>query len=78
METKVIELISEHFGVPVSEINPSMELKHDLNATDLEIADFFQKLEDTFKISITSEDSIHLVTVSDIIDFVADHAEETT
>lgn len=78
MEAKVIELIGEHFGIPASEISPAMELRKDLNATDLEIADFFQSVEDTFKIVISKDDAASLVTIGDLTSYVSDHAEETS
>ena len=78
METKVIELISEHFGVPVAEIAPTMLLRKDLNATDLEIADFFQTIEQTFTVPISTEDAQRLETIGDLISYIEDHAEDTT
>ena len=77
METKIIELVSEHFGVPVAEIIPSMLLRHDLNATDLEVADFFQAIEQTFLVPISKEDAQHLETIEDLISYIDDHAETT-
>lgn len=76
MEEKVYSIISEHFGIPRAEIIPTMELKRDLNATDLEVADFFQTLEKIFHITITKDDAVKLLTISDILNFVTDHAEE--
>ena len=78
METKLIELIGEQFGIPTSEINLAMELRKDLNATDLELADFFQSVEDTFKIVISKNDALKLATIEDLILYVSDHAEEIT
>lgn len=76
MEEKVLELISEHFGVTVSEIQSPMELRKDFNATDLEVADFLQALESTFHVAISKEDAANLITASDVINFINDHAEE--
>lgn len=76
MEEKVLELISEHFGVTVSEIQSPMELRKDFNATDLEVADFFQALEGAFHVTISKEDAANLITTSDVINFINDHAEE--
>lgn len=78
MEQKVIELLSEHFGTPVSEIVPSMELRKDFNATDLELADFLQVLEHTFNITMSKEDASEILTVEDLTGYITDHAEETT
>ena len=78
MEQKIIELLSEHFGTPVAEITPSMELHKDFNATDLELADFLQVVEQTFKITISQGDVSEIRTVEDLIGYITDHAEETT
>ena len=78
MEEKAYNIISEHFGIPRAEISPTMELRHDLNATDLEIADFLQTLEGIFHITITKDDAVKLLTVSDILNFLTDHADEIT
>lgn len=75
-EAKVTEIIAEHFGIPVTEIQVSMELRKDLNATDLEVADFFQVLEKTFGLTISKDDALALKTVSDITSYIDDHAEE--
>jgi len=76
METKILELLSEHFGIPVSEINPSLELRQDLVATDLEIADFFQIVENTFGVTISGQDAQDIHTVEDLVSYITDHAEE--
>lgn len=78
MEERVYSLISEHFGIPVSEIAPNMELRKDLNATDLEIADFLQTLENMFHITISKDDAVTLGTIEELISYIDDHAEETT
>lgn len=76
METKVTELISEHFGIPVAEINSALELRKDLNATDLEIADFFMALEGAFHLTITPADAVTLQTIGDLTSYISDHAED--
>jgi len=78
MESKILELLSEHFGIPVSEISGSMELRKDLVATDLEIADFFQTIESTFNVTISPQDSQQMQTVDDLISYISDHVEELT
>ncbi|MBI2036057.1 hypothetical protein HYT17_00255 [Candidatus Microgenomates bacterium] len=76
MEKKVLELLSEHFGIPVSEIQSPMELRKDFNASDLEVADFLQALESTFHVTISKEEAVNLITALDVINFINDHAEE--
>ena len=78
MEVKITELISEHFGIPTSEIAPTIELRKDLNATDLEIADFFQILENAFAVTITKDEAANIQTVGELISYITDHVEETS
>ena len=75
MEAKLLELVSSHFGMPEAELTSEMELKRDLNATELEIADFFQALENTFSITISKEDAMTLHTLGDVIAYLSDHVE---
>lgn len=78
MEEKVVSLVSEHFGIPVSEINQELELRKDLNSTDLEIADFFLAIENAFRVTISLADAAGVHTVGDLITYIADHAEEVS
>lgn len=75
MEVKLLDLISSHFGLPESELASEMELKRDLNATELEIADFFQALENTYSITISKEDAMKLHTLGDVNTYISDHVE---
>lgn len=75
MEAKLLELVSSHFGMPEAELTPEMELKRDLNATELEIADFFQALEKTFLITISKEEAMKFLTLGDVAAYVSDNVE---
>lgn len=76
MEEKVYNLVSEHFGIPMAEITPAMELRKDCNATDLEIADFFQTVENTFHVTMSKEDALEIHTLAELANFISDHVEE--
>ncbi len=78
IKKKVIALIAEHFGMEEGEITPEQGIRTDLTESDIEIADFFQKLESEFKLTISMEDEQELHTVGDIITYITDNADDIT
>lgn len=77
IENKVVELFSNHFGIPKEDLNPQLELEKDLNSTRLELTDFYSLLESKFSINIEETDSQNFKTVGDIINFIIDHGSFT-
>lgn len=73
LEHKILKLLSNHFGTPLEDLKPEFELEKDLNATKLELNDFYSLLESTFEIKIDPQESEGLKTVGDLINFVIDH-----
>lgn len=69
---QAIKVISDHLGVPSSEIALDSHLIDDLNTNSLERADLFSVLEQKFKIHIPLEESLKFQTVGDIIVFLKD------
>ncbi len=73
IEHRVLKLFSNHFGIPFEDLKPEFELEKDLNATKLELNDFYSLLESTFEIKIDPQESESLKTVGDLINFIIDH-----
>lgn len=73
LEHKILKLFSDHFGIPREDLRPELQLEKDLNATKLEMVDFYSILENTFNIKIDSQDCENFQTVGDIVNFVIDH-----
>ncbi len=69
-EKRVLKIISDHLGVSPDEITIESELRSDLNAQDLEIADLLMKIEKEFSTQFAPEDVRELETIRDIIDLV--------
>ena len=70
-QQQILNIISEHLGIDVKKIQLDHDLIEDLNSQKLEIADLIMKLEKTFSIHLTPDDSSTIKTVQDIIDLFA-------
>ncbi len=68
-EEKIKKIISDQLGIAAQELTPNADLRKDLNAEDLEVADLFTKLEKEFSQHVTSQDARKLRTVNDIVAF---------
>lgn len=75
---KTIHLAADHFGVTETEITPDMDMRSDLSATDLEIADFYTLLEREFGITIPTEDVNEFHTLQDVISYLSDNEQDFT
>lgn len=73
LKERLLNLFSNHFGIPRADLKEDLALERDLNATKLELSDFYLLLEDMFRLKIEETDSEHFATVGDIINFVIDH-----
>lgn len=73
LERKILKLFSDHFGIPRQDLKLDLQLEKDLNATRLELTDFYSILENTFDIKIDPQDCENFKEVGDIVNFVIDH-----
>ena len=73
IESKVIEIVSEHMQVAAAEITRDTHFLNDLNADSLDIVEFGMEFEDAFEISISDEDVASVKTVGQSIDLIAAH-----
>ena len=70
--TRIKNLIADRLGAEEKLVVPEANLKSDLNATDLEIADLVANLEKELNLEV--EKGIKLATVGDILNYIEDHA----
>ncbi len=68
-EEKIRKIISDHLGIAIQEVTLAADLRKDLNAEELEIADLLTKLEKEFSQTVTAHDARRLKTVNDVIAF---------
>lgn len=70
---KVLEIISNHLGIPKDELDPKADLVKDLNIQRLEIAELLNTMENEFNIRFPQEKIGEIQTLEDIITLVSDN-----
>ncbi|MCI6174581.1 MAG: acyl carrier protein [Clostridiales bacterium] len=73
MLEKMKKYISEQLNVDESEIEPDTSFKEDLGADSLDLYELAMNLEDEYSLEIPVEDLEKMVTVGDVIRYLADH-----
>ena len=70
MKEKVLEVISDQFGLDVDELNEDLSFKEDLEADSIQLMELIMTLEDEFDTEIDEEDIESIETVGDVIDYI--------
>ena len=70
MEKQIITIIAEQLGLDEAEVKLESKFIEDLGADSLDIVDLLMKLDDTFDVQISDEETAELKTVSDAVTFV--------
>lgn len=68
---KLKELIVEQLGVEEKDVKPEALLKEDLKADSLDLVELVLAIEEKFNVKISDEDAENILTVQDIIDYLA-------
>ncbi len=76
MLEKVKAIIEEKLNAEGADITESTSFKDDLEADSLDLFEMVMALEDEFGIEIPSEDLEKLVTVGDVLKYLADKGVE--
>jgi acyl carrier protein len=71
IQSKVFELTAEQAGVDIGQISLATHFVNDLNFDSLDSVEFSMSVEDEFEVSINDEDVQKLLTVADVIDYLA-------
>ena len=71
MLEKIAEIIAEQLNVDVSEVKPEASFKEDLEADSLDLFELVMALEEEYDVEIPSEDLEKILTVKDIMDYLA-------
>lgn len=74
MFEKVRGIILEYVDVPEEEIRPGTRFLADLAMNSLDIMTMVGQLEDEFDLTIDTEDLNDIVTVQDLLDYIAERA----
>ena len=67
---QVIALITDELRLQEGVVQPTMNLKEDLDVQSLDAVEMLMVLEDKFKIEFGEKDHEHVKTVQDVIDLV--------
>jgi acyl carrier protein len=70
IETQVVALIASKFNVDQRKVAPNAKLEQ-LGADSLALVELLLLLEDAFEIDIPDEEALEIVTVQEVIDYVA-------
>ena len=76
MFERVKEIIEEQLNLDGVEITEESSFKDDLGADSLDLFELVMSLEEEFGVEIPSEDLEKLLTVQDVIDYLADKGVE--
>ena len=71
VEAKVAGILSEQLGFDVDAIKPPMNIVTDLGADSLDVIELVLAIEEEFGVEIADEDGEKLVTVGDVVEYLA-------
>ncbi len=78
---EVFSLIQAHLAdeldLDPSRIDESTRFKEDLEADSLDLYTLVQELEDSYGVKMSDEQAAQILTVSQAVDFVVEHAPAT-
>jgi acyl carrier protein len=76
MLDKLREIVAEQLSVEEDEINMETSFRDDLGADSLDLYELAEMLKDEYGVEIPEEEVGNLLTVGDVIRFLADHGIE--
>ena len=74
LEDKVKKIIAEKLSVDINDIVPEASFVDDLGADSLGLVELIMSMEEEFDIEISDEEAEKLVTVKDVLDYIAKHS----
>ncbi len=73
MERRVIEIIVEQLGVSEEEVTMEASFIDDLGADSLDLVELIMAMEEEFGLEISDEDAEKILTVQDVVNYIAEH-----
>lgn len=73
MEDQVKEIIAEHLGISVDEIDDNSDIFEELGADSLDGVDILMAFEEYFNISVPDEDAVELRSVKRIVNYLEEN-----
>ena len=72
---QVKDLMSQQFEIEPNEITLDTNFQEDLDADSIDLTEFILTLEDAFGKEIPDEDAVKIKTVSDAVNYIANHQD---
>lgn len=72
---QVKDLMAQQFEIEPKEITLDTNFKEDLDADSIDLTEFILTLEDAFGKEIPDEDAVKIKTVSDAVNYIANHQD---
>ena len=72
---QVKDLMSQQFEINPKEITLDTNFQEDLDADSIDLTEFILTLEDVFGKEIPDEDAVKIKTVSDAVNYIANHQD---
>ena len=73
IKERVVEVISEQFGVSKDQVKPETSFINDLGADSLDIVEMVMELEEEFDINIPDDASEKIQTVGQAVEYIEKH-----
>lgn len=73
IEQRVIEIVADQLSVDKTTITPQSKFLEDLGTDSLDHVEMIMIVEEEFDIEVADEDAENLLTVGDLIAYVAKH-----
>lgn len=71
---RVIAVVSDKLDVPADEISADSRFVDDLNADSLDQVELIMALEDEYDLTIPDEDAQKILTITDAVNYIDEHA----
>ncbi len=72
----VAAIIAEQFDMDIDDVSEHTDILEDLNATSMDAVELIMSIESATDIKIPDEIVDEIRTVGDIVNYLADHAED--
>lgn len=72
---QVKDLMAQQFEIEPKEITLDTNFQEDLDADSIDLTEFILTLEDAFGKEISDEDAVKIKTVSDAVNYIANHQD---
>lgn len=70
MKEKILDLITEQFGVEKTELGEDTSFTNDLNADSIQLMELIMNIEEEFDVEIEEDDILSIETIGDVIDYI--------